>query len=144
MSDDYRYDLGTYRRPVTTGSEKAQAWFDRGLAWSYGYNHEEAVACYRRALDADPGCAMAWWGVAYAAGPNYNKPWEAFDEEDADTTPSLHPLHHLGCLDCLRGQEAGCGSLGASGGAAPEPRRRTVPPHASSPEDGGPNPRSPS
>ena len=26
---------------------------------------------------------MAWWGVAYAAGPNYNKPWEAFDEEDA-------------------------------------------------------------
>ena len=82
MSDDY-YDLGTYRRLITTGSEEAQAWFDRGLAWTYGYNHEEAIACYRRALDADPGCAMAWWGVAYAAGPNYNKPWEAFDEEDA-------------------------------------------------------------
>ena len=83
MSDDYRYDLGTYRRPVTTGSEEAQAWFDRGLAWTYGYHHEEALACFRRAIDADPDCAMAWWGVAYAAGPNYNKPWEAFDEEDA-------------------------------------------------------------
>ena len=83
MSDDYGYDLGTYRRPVTTDSEVAQRWFDRGLAWTYGYNHEEAVACFRRALDADPRCAMAWWGVAYAAGPNYNKPWEAFDEEDA-------------------------------------------------------------
>ena len=82
MSDDY-YDLGTYRRPVTTRSEAAQRWFDRGLAWTYGYNHEEAVACFRHALDADPECAMAWWGVAYAAGPNYNKPWEAFDEEDA-------------------------------------------------------------
>ena len=82
MSDDY-YDLGTYGRPVTTGSETAQRWFDRGLAWTYGYNHDEAIACYRRALDADPECAMAWWGVAYAAGPNYNKPWEAFDEEDA-------------------------------------------------------------
>ena len=82
MSDDY-YDLGTYRRPVTTGSAAVQRWFDRGLAWTYGYNHEEAVACFRRALDADPECAMAWWGVAYAAGPNYNKPWEAFDEEDA-------------------------------------------------------------
>ena len=23
------------------------------------------------------------WGIAYAAGPNYNKPWEAFDEDDA-------------------------------------------------------------
>ena len=83
MSDDYGYELGTYSRPVTTGSEEAQRWFDRGLAWTYGYNHEEAVACFRRALDADPECTMAWWGVAYAAGPNYNKPWEAFDEEDA-------------------------------------------------------------
>ena len=25
---------------------------------------------------------MAHWGVAYAEGPNYNKPWEAFDEVD--------------------------------------------------------------
>ena len=82
MSEGY-YDLGTYSRPVTTGSEEAQRWFDRGLAWTYGYNHDEAIACYRRALDADPACAMAWWGVAYAAGPNYNKPWEAFDEGDA-------------------------------------------------------------
>ena len=91
MSDDYGYDLGTYHRPVTTGSEVAQRWFDRGLAWTYGYHHEEAVACFRRALDADPGCAMAWWGVAYAAGPNYNKPWEAFDEEDA--ARSLETAH---------------------------------------------------
>ena len=68
---------------VTTGSRQAQRWFDRGLAWTYGYNHEEAIACYRRALDADPECAMAWWGIAYAAGPNYNKPWEAFDKDDA-------------------------------------------------------------
>ena len=79
---DY-YDLGTYSRAVTTGSRQAQRWFDRGLAWTYGYNHEEAIACYRKALDADPECAMAWWGIAYAAGPNYNKPWEAFDEDDA-------------------------------------------------------------
>ena len=79
---DY-YDLGTYSRPVTTGSSQAQLWFDRGLAWTYGYNHEEAIACYRQALEADPRCAMAWWGIAYAAGPNYNKPWEAFDEDDA-------------------------------------------------------------
>ncbi len=90
MSDDY-YDLGTYRRPITTRSEEAQRWFDRGLAWTYGYNHDEAIACYRRALAADPECAMAWWGVAYAAGPNYNKPWEAFDEEDA--ARSLETAH---------------------------------------------------
>ena len=25
---------------------------------------------------------MAHWGIAYAIGPNYNKPWEAFDDQD--------------------------------------------------------------
>ncbi len=79
---DY-YDLGSYGRKVTTASEGAQRWFDRGLNWCYGYNHEESVVCFKRALDADPDCAIAWWGIAYASGCNYNKPWEAFDEEDA-------------------------------------------------------------
>ncbi len=73
------YDLGSYSRPISTASPKARRWFDRGLAWTYGYNHEEAIACFRRALEADSGCAMAHWGIAYCAGPNYNKPWEAFE-----------------------------------------------------------------
>src|SRR5690606_19620296 len=30
----------------------------------------------------DPDCAMAHWGVAYASGSNYNKPWEAFLEQE--------------------------------------------------------------
>ncbi len=78
---DY-FDLGSYRFSVTTTSSEAQIWFDRGLAWTYGFNHEEAVACFERALEADPGCCMAHWGVAYAVGPNYNKPWADFGEEE--------------------------------------------------------------
>jgi tetratricopeptide (TPR) repeat protein len=80
------FDLGTYSRPVTTASAEAQTWFDRGLVWSYAFNHEEAVACFERAVTADPGCAMAHWGIAYALGPNYNKPWEFFDEADLRST----------------------------------------------------------
>jgi tetratricopeptide (TPR) repeat protein len=76
---DYPYDLGPYSRTVTTTSADAQRWFDRGLNWSFGYHHEEAVACFENALTADPNCAMAHWGVAYAAGPNYNFPWELMD-----------------------------------------------------------------
>ena len=76
------YDLGQYGRPVTTKSADAQAWFDRGLIWCYGYNHEEAVRCFRKAAEYDPSCAMAYWGVSYAAGPNYNKQWKAFDPVD--------------------------------------------------------------
>lgn len=82
----YGYDLGGYQRPVTTQSEQAQAWFSRGLVWSYGFNHSEAVRCFERAIGADPGCAMAHWGVAYALGPNYNKPWEMFDAAEQQTT----------------------------------------------------------
>src|SRR5262249_7111480 len=75
---DY-YDLGKFGRKITTTSPDAQTWFDRGLAWVYAFNHEEAIKCFRNALEHDPDCAMAHWGVAYAAGPNYNVPWELMD-----------------------------------------------------------------
>lgn len=76
--DDY-YDLGSHSMAVTTGFPEAQRWFDRGLVWCYGYHHEEAIACFEKALAADPSCAMAHWGIAYALGPNYNRPWPLFD-----------------------------------------------------------------
>lgn len=79
---DYSFDLGPYSRAVTTTSAEAQTWFDRGLNWIFGYNHEEADACFKKALEFDPDCAMAYWGIAYCAGPNYNKPWELFDAKD--------------------------------------------------------------
>ncbi|MEU9480360.1 hypothetical protein [Streptomyces sp. NPDC048191] len=92
---DY-YDLGTYSRPVTTSSPEAQLWFDRGLVWTYAFHHEEAVSCFEAAAAADPGCAMAYWGIAYALGPNYNKPWEFFDEQDlARTVERAHAAVEL-------------------------------------------------
>lgn len=77
---DGYFDLGAHSFPVSTASAEAQLWFDRGLLWTYGYNHDEAVACFDRAIAADPGCAMAHWGKGYAAGPNYNMPWDLFDK----------------------------------------------------------------
>src|SRR6476659_7167396 len=85
---DY-YDLGTYSRRVSTASPEAQKWFNRGLAWCYGYNHDEAVRCFEKAASADPRCAIAWWGIAYAAGPNYNKQWKAFDPVDLKQSLAL-------------------------------------------------------
>lgn len=87
---DY-FDLGAHRRAISTTSPDAQRWFDRGLNWTYGFNHEEAVRCFERAIEADPDCPMAHWGLAYAAGPNYNKPWEFFDPVDlAATVATCH------------------------------------------------------
>src|SRR5205807_1643667 len=76
---DYPYDLGSYVRQVATTSPDAQSWFNRGLNWCFGFHHEEAVACFEKARAADTNCAMAHWGVGYAAGPNYNFPWELMD-----------------------------------------------------------------
>ena len=81
------YDLGSYHRAITTASPEAQLWFDRGLIWCYGFHHEEAITCFKQATEIDPHCAIAYWGIAYASGPNYNKAWEAFTE--ADLTQSL-------------------------------------------------------
>lgn len=78
---DPYFDLGKYSFPVTTPSPAAQRWFDRGLIWTFGYHHEEAITCFGRALQADPDCAMAHWGIAYALGPNYNYPWALQDDK---------------------------------------------------------------
>jgi tetratricopeptide (TPR) repeat protein len=66
--------LGPHRRAVTTRSGDAQAYFDQGLNLLYAFNHDEAIRSFRQAAALDPGCAMAWWGVAYASGPHVNRP----------------------------------------------------------------------
>ena len=45
-------------------------------------HQEEGVACFKKALEFDPDCGMAHWGVAYAAGPFYNFPWCDFCDEE--------------------------------------------------------------
>ena len=78
---DY-FNLGPYKRAVTAASPEAVLWFNRGLIWTYGFHHEEAIRCFEKALAADPNCAMAWWGIAYATGPYYNKPWDWFADDE--------------------------------------------------------------
>ena len=67
-ADNY-YDLGGFHYEVSTDSDEAQKWFDRGLAMCFGFNHEEAVRCFEKALVADSGMPMAQWGIATPGGP---------------------------------------------------------------------------
>ncbi|MGR3802857.1 MAG: hypothetical protein ACU0AY_05245 [Marinibacterium profundimaris] len=80
------YDLGTYSRAITCANATAKSAFDRGLVWLFGYNHEAAAAAFEEAVAADPGCGLAHWGIAYAIGPNYNKPWEFFEPDERVAT----------------------------------------------------------
>jgi tetratricopeptide (TPR) repeat protein len=71
------YDnLGDLSHKVTTASPAAQQYFDQGLRLSYAFNHDEAIASYTAATREDSTCAMCWWGIAYAMGPNINAPMD--------------------------------------------------------------------
>jgi tetratricopeptide (TPR) repeat protein len=75
--------LSSLHHPVTTSSAEAQQFFDQGLRLVYAFNHDEATRAFRRAGELDPKMAMAWWGVALAAGPNYNLPVDPDHEKIA-------------------------------------------------------------
>ena len=57
---------------ITTGSETAQAYFDQGLQLRYAYGVNEAARSFHAATQADPDCAMCYWGEAYALGSYLN------------------------------------------------------------------------
>ena len=72
-----RFDgLGRHHHPITTRLELAQRYFDQGLTLCYNFNHAEAIRSFEAAALVDTNCAMAWWGVAFACGPNINAPME--------------------------------------------------------------------
>jgi tetratricopeptide (TPR) repeat protein len=75
-------DLGSYSVPITTDEPLAQRFFDQGLTLTFGFNHAEAVRSFREAARLDPECAMCYWGIAFALGPNINMPM--FDEAQAE------------------------------------------------------------
>lgn len=78
------FDLGNHGKQISTTSAEAQRWFNIGLNWCYGFNHEEGVKCFQKALEFDPECVMAYWGAAYGAGPFYNNVWRQFSPGEAE------------------------------------------------------------
>ena len=66
--------LSSWTHKVTTSSPEAQQYFDQGLRFIYGFNHDEATRSFKEAARLDPNCAMAYWGIAFTLGPNYNLP----------------------------------------------------------------------
>lgn len=65
-------NLGDHQFPVTTGSARARLFINQGMMLAYGFNHAEAARSFREAARLDPGCAMAYWGMALVIGPNIN------------------------------------------------------------------------
>jgi len=68
--------LGSITYKITTGNERAQAYFDQGLRLAYAFNHAEAQRAFRMAQKLDPDCAMCFWGESLVLGPNINLPMQ--------------------------------------------------------------------
>ncbi len=64
--------MGAHTRPVSCLGPMGQRYFDQGLTWMYGFNHDEAIRSFEEVTRLDPECAMGWWGVAIACGPHIN------------------------------------------------------------------------
>jgi tetratricopeptide (TPR) repeat protein len=62
------------RLAVTSADPVVRDHVRRGLLLAYGFNHEAAIAEFQAAQRRDPGCALCFWGEAYALGPNINAP----------------------------------------------------------------------
>jgi hypothetical protein len=64
--------VGSYTKKVSTKDLLAQRYFNQGMMFLWGFNHSEAIRSFTAAATIDPKLAIAWWGVAFAHGPNIN------------------------------------------------------------------------
>ena len=113
------YDnLGNSHYAITTSSPDAQKYFDQGLTLSYAFNHAEAIRAFRQAAALDPNCAMCYWGVAFALGPNINAPiteeaakeaWQAIGQARARRCRRAREgaRVHRGAREALHGRSEG-------------------------------------
>ena len=65
-------DLGSHSRIISGAKPETQRYFDQGVAFVTGFNHDEGLRAMQHATRLDPECALAWWGVALACSPHIN------------------------------------------------------------------------
>ena len=63
---------GAHTRAITGAKPETQRYFDQGVAFITGFNHDEGLRAMEYAVQLDSECAMAWWGMALACSPHIN------------------------------------------------------------------------
>jgi hypothetical protein len=62
-------EYGVVHFPVSC-TPAAQAQFDLGVSQQHSFFYPETLKTFTRVTEIDPGCAMAYWGLAFAQMPN--------------------------------------------------------------------------
>ncbi len=68
-------NLGNLSFSISVKDPVAQQFFDQGLRLIFAFNHAEAHRSFMEVARLEPGSAMAYWGQAFALGPNINDPF---------------------------------------------------------------------
>ena len=94
-ADDIKLEkgLGNLHRPVSTKNALAQQYFDQGMRYLYAFNHEQAVASFKKSTELDSDLAAGYWGAALALGPNINLDVDPDREKQAYDTVQTALAH---------------------------------------------------
>src|SRR2546426_9272790 len=84
--------LGTINFP-NSGSPAAQPFFIEGVKFLHSFEWEDAADRFRKAQQADPGFALAYWGEAlsFTGGHHYPMPEDMSSAPQAPGKPPAHP-----------------------------------------------------
>jgi hypothetical protein len=64
--------MGEYRVDDASRSSLARRYVAQGMVLAWSFNGAEAARSFAGALETDPGCAAAAWGLAWSLGPTIN------------------------------------------------------------------------
>lgn len=117
--------MDAIRLEVTSADPAVREHVRRGLLLAYGFNHEAAIGEFQAGQRRDPGCAICFWGEAYALGPNINAPMtpEALPQARAAVSRAMAlragaSATERALIEALRGRYAGDDRAGTEAGYA--------------------------
>ena len=64
--------MGDFHFPISSDSDLAQQYFDQGFQLMYAFAKLDAARSFHAAQQADPDCAICYWGEAWAWGSYLN------------------------------------------------------------------------
>jgi hypothetical protein len=99
--------LGTVQFPISCSS--VQGKFDRAVALLHNFFYPETVKAFQAVIQEDPGCAIAYWGLAMSELPNPLAPpfppanlragWEAIQQGKAAKTQTPREAEYLAAIE---------------------------------------------
>jgi len=83
VTQAHAQQLGTVHFP-TSCNEAAQRRFDRAMRYQHSFWYQQSKEIFGEVLEADPNCAIAYWGIALSL---WNNP------HGQPPAPNLAPAH---------------------------------------------------